>query len=73
MYDEKIINNIKNSLEKDLGFKEIVFKKEAAEDLYYTAYDGKGTEDLIRVKPQLGTVFTCIQGKWSPVKGYKLE
>ncbi|MBY6088498.1 hypothetical protein [Priestia flexa] len=73
MYDEKRIENIKNSLKEDLGFKEVVFQKEVAENLYYTAYDSQGTEDRIRVKPQSGTVFTWIQGYWRPVKGYKFD
>jgi len=73
MYGEKEIEDIKNLLKRDLGFTEIVFQKEVAEDLYYTAYDSNGIEDRIRVKPQLRTVYTWVQGNWRPVKGYKFE
>ncbi|UOE55108.1 hypothetical protein [Cytobacillus oceanisediminis] len=73
MYVEKRVEDIKNVLKKDLGFYELVFQKEVAEDLYSTAYDSKGIEDRVRVKPQLGTVYTWVQGKWGPVKGYKIK
>ncbi|MFD1349895.1 hypothetical protein [Oceanobacillus caeni] len=73
MYDEKRVEDIKNVLKRDLEFFELVFQKEVAEDLYYTAYDNKGIEDRIRVKPQLGTVYSWVQGNWRLVKGYKLK
>ncbi len=73
MYDEKRVEDIKNVLKRDLGFYELVFQEEVAEDLYYTAYDNKGIEDRIRVKPELGTVYTWGQGNWRSVKGYKLK
>ncbi|TYS63753.1 hypothetical protein FZD47_09540 [Bacillus infantis] len=68
-----MIEDIKDSLKENLGFKEVVFQKVVAEDLYYTAYDSRGIEDRIRVKPQLGTVFTWIQGNWTLVKGFKID
>ncbi|MFJ7745105.1 hypothetical protein [Peribacillus sp. NPDC097295] len=71
MYDEKRVENIRNLLKRDWNFKKVIFQKEVAGDLYFTAYDSKDTEDRIRVKPQLGTVFTLVQGDWRQLKGYK--
>ena len=73
LYNEKKIEKIKNLLQKDLEFKEIVFQKENVEDLYFIAFDNKGNKDGIRVKPQLGTVFMWSEGRWNYIKGFKLK
>lgn len=73
LYEQMRIENIKYSLKNDLGFNEVEFQKEVSDDLYYFAYDKNGVQDRIRVKPQLGTVYTWIQGGWRPVEGYKIS
>lgn len=73
MYNAKQLDAFTTIIKKDFGFNNVEFDKEIDGDFYFYCYDLQGKRDRIRIKSQMGTVFTFFQGQWKQVKGYKIE
>ncbi|OZB98068.1 hypothetical protein [Paenibacillus sp. XY044] len=74
IYSEQLINEIKDVLKKDFNLKQVIFKEQLGEDLYFEALGmERGSEYSFRYKPQAKTLFHKLNNNWSQIKGYQIE
>lgn len=75
IYSDNLIENVRKEIHAAVKVKQVLFREQIAEDLYYKGLGHKGEDYYYRFKPTTGRVFyrVGIDKNWYPVNGLKIE